>query len=191
MDGFRPWVLKDPRLCLTFPWWHSLLEVPVAVLVYRDPLKIVRSLEKRALGMSPAHCLALWEFHAVEALNASLKMQRVFVQYEKMLSDPVHTVARLFSELDQLVPHGLHLPSEREIKAFINPSLDRADVEGGEPIPKLTLAQEDVAAMLRGEKVQSAPLDISAPSVNAMAEQKPVQEMETQAQILTAILAPH
>ena len=52
MDAFRPWVLKDPRLCLTLPWWMPLLEVPVAVLLYRDPLEITRSLNHRN-GMTP------------------------------------------------------------------------------------------------------------------------------------------
>jgi hypothetical protein len=28
LDAHRPWVLKDPRMCLTFPYWQPLLEVP-------------------------------------------------------------------------------------------------------------------------------------------------------------------
>jgi hypothetical protein len=191
MDAFRPWVMKDPRMCLTLPWWQSMLEVPIAVLVYRDPLKIVRSLEKRRISMSHTHSLALWEYHAVEALNATQNMERVFVRYEKMIVEPVQTVAQLFADLKPLVPNGLHLPSEREITAFITPGLDRAKVECGEPLPMLTPAQEAVAAMLRGEEMQNATLEVSAPSVNAMAQQQLAQGMETQALLVKAILSQH
>ena len=39
-----PWVWKDPRHCLAFAFWRSVLEVkPVVVLVNRNPLEITAS----------------------------------------------------------------------------------------------------------------------------------------------------
>ena len=38
-------VLKDPRLCITLPFWRQVFDhEPVAVLVLRDPLDVARSL---------------------------------------------------------------------------------------------------------------------------------------------------
>ena len=42
------WAWKDPRTCLTLPFWLRVLDVPVAaVLVRRHPLEVARSLEAR------------------------------------------------------------------------------------------------------------------------------------------------
>ena len=40
MDSHRPWVIKDPRICLTFPLWKDLLEIPVCIHVHRNPYEV-------------------------------------------------------------------------------------------------------------------------------------------------------
>ncbi|EDN71032.1 conserved hypothetical protein [Beggiatoa sp. PS] len=47
LDAHRPWMVKDPRMSLLLPVWRSLLEVPVCVFVYRNPIQIAQSLKTR------------------------------------------------------------------------------------------------------------------------------------------------
>jgi hypothetical protein len=67
----EPWVWKDPRLCLTLPWWEPLLaDEPVIVLTHRNPLEIAASLERRN-GFGIRLGLALWERYTRAALEAA------------------------------------------------------------------------------------------------------------------------
>ena len=58
-----PVVWKDPRACLLLPYWRSVLPGPLtAVLVWREPLAVARSLQTRD-GIPLADGLALWEHY--------------------------------------------------------------------------------------------------------------------------------
>ncbi len=174
IDGFRPWVTKDPRMCLTLPCWTPFLEAPVVVLMHRHPQEIVRSLlsgnaEQRRTPLEVG--LSLWEYHAVGALNASQGMPRVFVRHDRMIAHPVETVSRLFADLEALGTgmRGLSMPSEREINAFVDRRLNRSKAD----VPAATLltdSQQEIDAMLRGERTQDVVLDVSASSVEVMAQ---------------------
>ena len=94
MDAHRPWVIKDPRLCVTLPYWKKLLEVPVCVIVYRDPLEIAESLQNRAetipwpLDRGIAPC---GNFTRAGMLNATAGLPRIFVS---ALADFLHRKPR-------------------------------------------------------------------------------------------------
>lgn len=157
MDAFRPWVLKDPRLCLTFPYWKPLLEVPVAVIVHRDPREIARSLELRD-GIPLAQGLTMWELHAVSLLNATLGMPRIFVRHADFLAEPVAATLSLLAALQAQDVHGLREPSAREILAFVEPSLYRAkDVQG-----ELSSHRRGIDAVMKGEAEQKGKMEIHA-----------------------------
>jgi hypothetical protein len=129
MDTHRPWVVKDPRLCLTLPYWKRLLEVPVCVIVHRDPLEIAESLNKIRHARDPIpheRGIALWEFYATALLNASAELPRLFVSHSDFLQDPVSATARLYHGLSAQGVQALRLPSDREITAFIDPGLYRS-----------------------------------------------------------------
>jgi hypothetical protein len=82
------WVWKDPRLCLTLPFWDDLLgrQHPLLV-VHRDPRDIVDSLVRRD-GFSVPHALALWERHTIGALGAGSGRPVHVESYEDLLADP-------------------------------------------------------------------------------------------------------
>ncbi|MEA1051614.1 sulfotransferase [Lamprobacter modestohalophilus] len=124
LDAHRPWVLKDPRLCVLFPCWRPLLEVPVILHVFRQPIQIAQSLQQRE-GFPLPFGIALWERHLRDALNSSRGLPRLAVRHEDMLADPVATTTALFEGLSALEVQGLRLPSAREISAFIDPRLHR------------------------------------------------------------------
>ncbi len=174
MDAFRPWVMKDPRMCLTLPCWIPFLEAPVAVMMHRDPQEIGRSLlsgNKEQRKTPPALSLALWEYHAVGALNATRGMPRVFVRHDRLIAHPVETVSRLFSDLEALGTgmRRMSMPSKREINAFVDPRLNRsqADVLAA---TLLTTSQQEIDAMLRGERTQDVVLELSASSIEVTAQ---------------------
>ena len=125
MDAYRPWFLKEPRLCLLAPLWLELLEFPVCVFFHRSPLEVARSLEVRN-GFSIAFGLALWERYVTEALNASLGRRRIQVNHADLIADPLATVRQLKQDFEALSIRGLRSPSDEEISAFIDPSLCRA-----------------------------------------------------------------
>src|SRR5215218_8280824 len=47
LDAHRPWVVKEPRLCLLLPVLRPSLEAPVLIHVTREPLEVAGSLEAR------------------------------------------------------------------------------------------------------------------------------------------------
>jgi len=124
-DAHRPWLLKEPRLCILLPIWLELLEAPIIVHCLRRPMEIALSLKKR--NGFPLHAgLALWERYTVDALRFSAGIPSVPVRHDRLICDPVATTTELFNGLQALGTTGLRMPAEREIRAFIDPSLYRA-----------------------------------------------------------------
>jgi hypothetical protein len=95
-----PGVMKDPRLCLTLPLWRSVMTSdPVAVLVFRDPLEVALSLQRRnefplTLG------LALWHRYVRESMASLVDLPVLVVEYEHALRDPQQWVADLAAFLE-------------------------------------------------------------------------------------------
>lgn len=118
------WVWKDPRLCLTFPFWRQALDVqPVVVLAYRHPLEVARSYHARN-GISIEHGLALWERYVIHSLRNAVGLPAFVTSYDDMMQSP-H--AWCLPVRDFLTDHGLATTPEEswdaEIDAFIDPAL--------------------------------------------------------------------
>jgi hypothetical protein len=101
------WVWKDPRTCLTLPFWREVLpDNPIAVFIHREPLEVARSLQHRD-GYGKAHCIALWERYSRAALSGAAGMPLVTVRFADLVGDPAATVAQLRADLALLgVPVG-------------------------------------------------------------------------------------
>jgi len=85
--GRRTWAWKDPRLCLTLPYWRSVLGArAVAILVVRHPLEVARSLASRN-GFPSARSLALWEVYNRRALSGLRGMPVLVTTYDSLLED--------------------------------------------------------------------------------------------------------
>jgi spore maturation protein CgeB/GT2 family glycosyltransferase len=148
LDAHRPWFLKEPRLCVMAPLWLELLEAPVCLFVHRAPLEVARSIEMRD-GFPLLFGLALWERYMTAALNDTRGRVRLEVGHADLMADPVGTVRRLAQDLDQLGVHGLRLPSDQEILAFIDPSLHRANEKEFADGIELSPSQKKLAKALR------------------------------------------
>jgi hypothetical protein len=97
-----PSVWKDPRACLLLPYWRKVLHAPMAaVLVWRGPLAVARSLRRR--DGSPVPCgVALWERYNRSAI-ANLARTDVYVlDYDAMIDDPAASLSGLTSWLGSI-----------------------------------------------------------------------------------------
>jgi glycosyltransferase involved in cell wall biosynthesis/uncharacterized coiled-coil protein SlyX len=124
LDANRPWMVKDPRLCLLLPIWRPVLEIPVCVYVHRSPIQIAQSLKKRE-GFSLMLGTALWEKYNLHGLANSADMPRILVSHEELMTNPVNAVKKMHQELMDYEVQGLRLPSDKEIQAFIEPQFFR------------------------------------------------------------------
>jgi hypothetical protein len=84
----RPLMVKDPRLCLTLPFWRAAVPRPWgAVLVLRDPVEVAGSLHARdrlpvLLG------LALWDRYLRTVTPALAGLPTLVLRYQDLLADP-------------------------------------------------------------------------------------------------------
>ena len=124
LETRRPWMVKDPRLCLLLPLWQPLLEIPVCVYVYRSPIQVAQSLKQRE-GFPLILGIALWEKYNSYGLANCADMPRILVSHQELITQPVNTVNKLHQDLLDCDVKGLRLPADREILAFIDPKLFR------------------------------------------------------------------
>jgi len=166
MDTFRPWALKDPRLCLTFPYWRTLLEMPIVVIVHRGPTETSISLQKRN-GFPLEYGVALWEHYAVNTLNVTQGLPRILIRYPDIHQRPVRACEYLYEQLVKLGVRGLSMPSQTEINAFIDPRLYRSKAPAN-PEYTLTDTQRILAEMMRGTRPAEENLIVSETSREVM-----------------------
>jgi O-antigen biosynthesis protein len=125
LDRHGSWVIKDPRLCLLFPFWREILEHPRCVLIYREPLPVARSLAARD-GIPVPYGIALWEQYTREALASTRSLPRVLISHRELMDDPAAILLRLHDKLfrlDSSDPGRLQLPTVKEIRAVVDPAL--------------------------------------------------------------------
>ena len=88
--GPAPFVLKDPRLCLTLPAWRPALQTAECVvrvlIVLRHPAEVVRSLAVRN-GFPESQSAPHWLHHMLEAERASRGLRRAIVTYDGLMRD--------------------------------------------------------------------------------------------------------
>lgn len=120
LDTRRPWVIKEPRLCLLVREMLPLLTRPVFVHVVRDPLEIADSLAARD-GLARDHALSLWERYTRAAFAGAKGWPRVLVDYAELVADPLRVASRLLTELTRVGVTGLGMPEAETIRAWIEP----------------------------------------------------------------------
>jgi hypothetical protein len=96
-----PWVWKDPRLCVTLPFWRPLLpQRTLAVVVLRGPLEIAASLTHRdGLAVAEDAGAALWERSTQHLLPALHGLPVAVLRYAELVADPVPQAERLLEFL--------------------------------------------------------------------------------------------
>lgn len=102
-------VWKDPRTCLTLPFWRRVFdEDPVIVMIQRHPVEVAGSLATRN-RLAPGHVFALWERYNADALRFSAGLPTIVVDYGRTLTDPLGVVGSL---VETLRSWGVELPND-------------------------------------------------------------------------------
>lgn len=78
------WGWKDPRTCLTLPFWQRVLPPMRYVLALRNPMDVARSLEHRD-GLPTEWAVHLWLMHVRFSLAQTTGQPRILVCYEDLL----------------------------------------------------------------------------------------------------------
>ncbi len=104
-----PRVMKDPRLCLTLPLWRKVTPNElVAVLVFREPLEVALSLQRRD-GFPLTLGFALWHRYVRQSLVSLVDLPVLVVEYSRALSEPRRWVDDLVTFLkDNGITPGAH-----------------------------------------------------------------------------------
>ena len=189
LDVHRPWVLKDPRMCLLLPLWRDLLQVPVCLHIYRSPLQVAQSLRTRN-GLPLRFGIALWEYYNLAALTHALGLPRVLIDHQALISQPVETLRVIHAELEAAGVRGLRLPSKEEILAFMDPVLyrERGDSQLAEQFANH--AQMQLFEALKEKRVlewQAVP-SLSGGAMEALREYEEMEEKASAYRVMQSTL---
>jgi hypothetical protein len=124
--GQRAWYWKDPRLAVTLPFWQQFWDDPIYVITVREPVDTALSLHKiYKLPMNAGYLL--WQRYLTAALRLTANApQRLFVQYERLLSGPAEQCRRLCGFLEQSCGPDPASTGDQRVDAMlpvVNPSL--------------------------------------------------------------------
>jgi hypothetical protein len=119
------WVLKDPRTCLTLPFFRAIIDVePVIVMPYRNPLEVASSLHARDAILS-GEAMRIWERYTRSSIAVTCGLPVSLHAFEDLVRNPVQHAERLHGFLDGhgLPVHEMDDTLRREVKRFISGEL--------------------------------------------------------------------
>jgi hypothetical protein len=92
--GVQLWGWKDPRTCLTLPFWQQLVPNLKYVVCLRNPVDVGRSLEYRD-NLSAEKSSNLWLTYVSSALHYTEENPRLVIFYEDLMDDCLRELQRL------------------------------------------------------------------------------------------------
>jgi hypothetical protein len=116
--GREPWGWKDPRNCLTLPFWRNVVPTAKVLICVRNPLAVAESLRLRD-ALPTAISLELWLSYNRRLLEDAPLRDRLITHYESYILDPEQELRRV------LVWAGISMGKDGVAKACqrFNPSL--------------------------------------------------------------------
>jgi hypothetical protein len=120
-------VWKDPRVCMTLPFWTRLLgEEPIVIVCVRNPAECAMSLWRRE-RMKPALSTALWRTHMSSVIRTA--SNPLFVDYARVISNPSGVWGELSLHLahakQKTGPHQLMVQKCQEWEEYVEAKLHR------------------------------------------------------------------
>jgi len=167
-------LVKEPRMTVLLPSWREIftrLNVRLlCVIPVRHPLAVAASLARRD-GFPPEKSVLLWSAYMLAAEAYTRDLPRVFVDYDRMLTDWRAEVARIERA------HGAPLPrldgdAEQAIDAALKSDLRHNHADGdlaalgwtGELTRKVF---DSLSAATRDEPIATEALDAAATAIEA------------------------
>lgn len=156
------WVCKDPRLCVTLPFWKRALAVdPVLVLVSRAPSSVVASLMKGE--HREAHAFALWERYSLWALTNLQGADVALVHFDSVIENP-HASCEALGQT--LISAGCQaIKPENFPQAAESIASPRHD--SGTRLPCESLAHRHIWDLLQAQPRWSSPWSCKVPEESA------------------------
>jgi len=94
-DSARVWGWKDPRNCLTLPFWRDLLPGLKVLVIVRNPLEVAYSLRNRNEDTSYPFGLRLWEIYNRRLIETTKTHERLVTQYDAFFKDAESELRRI------------------------------------------------------------------------------------------------
>lgn len=102
--GSTVWGFKDPRTCRLIPFWDSILNRMNSEVVYcivvRNPLSVIKSLEKRD-GFSAKQASLLWYQYNMDIIAGLADKPFTVIDYDSLLIEPEENLVRLANGIGQ------------------------------------------------------------------------------------------
>jgi hypothetical protein len=158
-----PWVWKDPRHCLAFAFWRSVLPMkPVVVLVNRNPLEIVASSQRARGEVGKIYSLALWERYLRQALSQITGVPVLVTNYGEVLSDPLAWCERAQGFLTS-AGVSAHAHRASDVLAFIDTQLRHTELTRADFLDDGDVSDAQRALFVALEQLEGSQHDFSAP----------------------------
>jgi hypothetical protein len=113
------WGWKDPRTCLTLPFWQQLVPDMQYVICLRNPVDVARSLERRD-KFTLRKASELWTTYVTLSIRHSSGKPRMYIFYEDLMRDPQRALERFCAFLDvpntEILQHKVHEFKETELQ---------------------------------------------------------------------------
>jgi len=96
LSAHELWGWKDPRTCMTLPFWKEIVPEMTIVLCVRHPVEVAQSLAAREIGYaSREKALALWHDSYDHALSSCGDSPTVVTHYISYFYEPVAELCRV------------------------------------------------------------------------------------------------
>jgi len=118
----RPWITKDPRMCLVAGEWMELLDAPMCIIVHREPLSVANSMMIYSHNVSLAEWASVYEAYYQSAMKACEGKPTVVVQHAELIADPFAAVTKLYHGLVAAGVPALTQPTAEAVGRLIKPS---------------------------------------------------------------------
>jgi hypothetical protein len=159
--GADVWGWKDPRTCLTLPFWQRILPNMKYVIGLRNPADVASSLERRD-GFSIEQGLYLWLVYLQAALRYTSDQPRIFVSYEDLLQGwrdqlPIisHFIGKPKQAEEPSVQNSVRESINRKLQHHCTPIMDeRPDAEYIDSNNGSDIAQRIYLSLKRGNLEQ-------------------------------------
>lgn len=132
------WAFKDPRTCVTLPFWRAAVPaISDALLVLRHPLEVADSLASRN-AMPREQSMALWFTHVVASIRGSAGLRRHILFYEDLLEDLAGEVGRLIAFTGLSFPDGARWQAVKDLvtQDLRHHRRTKMEIEGRSDLPE-------------------------------------------------------
>jgi len=96
-----PFSMKDPRMCMLFPFVRQFFDNPVCVILTRNPLEVLKSVQhwtkQVAGGVDP---IALNDLYALTSLESCADLPTYHIDHADLMQDPSRVVTGLLNWLN-------------------------------------------------------------------------------------------